>query len=184
MEKIMKKVILSLLLLLTLGSLAFAQADKPLLMQRPTVSSTQIVFVYAGDLWIVGTDYAPPGYSVGTMLRAEHTNGTYTDSDWVPATKYDEEIEGLKATVDSYKQYFSVNSTNGLQIGNSSINNDILTTGVVNATTVNADSASFESLDVVGRYSGSTMLQAPVINLGKFSIVIESNGSLSIVANT
>ena len=139
---------------------------------------------FAGDLWIVGTDYAPSGYAVGTMLRAEHTNTTYTDSDWVPATKYDEEIEELKATVDSYKQYFSVNSTNGLQIGNSSINNDILTTDTVNAATVNADSATFESLDVVGRYSGSTMLQAPVINLGNFSLVIESNGSLSIVANT
>ena len=39
-------------------------------------------------------------------------------------------------------------------------------------------------LTVTGRYSGSTMLQAPVINIGNFSIVVESNGSLSIVANT
>ena len=139
---------------------------------------------FAGDLWIVGTDYTPPSYTVGTMLRAEHTNTGYIDSDWVPATKYDDEIKDLRDTVDSYKQYFSVNSTNGLQIGNSSINNDILTTDTVNAANINADSASLESLDVVGRYSGSTMLQAPVINLGNFSLVIESNGSLSIVANT
>lgn len=139
---------------------------------------------FAGDLWIVGTDYTPPSYTVGTILRAEHTNTGYTDSDWVPATKYDDEINDLRDTVDSYKQYFSVNSTNGLQIGNSSINNDILTTDTVNAANINADSAILESLDIVGRYSGSTMLQAPVINLGKFSIVIESNGSLSVVANT
>lgn len=139
---------------------------------------------FAGDLWIVGTDYVPANYTVGTMLRAEHTNTGYTESDWVPATKYDDEIKELKDTVDSYKQYFSVNSTNGLQIGNSSINNDILTIDTINASTVNANSASLESLDIVGRYSGSSMLQAPVINLGKFSIVIESNGSLSIVANT
>jgi hypothetical protein len=139
---------------------------------------------FAGDLWIVGTDYTPPSYTVGTILRAEHTNTGYTDSDWVPATKYDDEIEDLRDTVDSYKQYFSVNSTNGLQIGNSSINNDILTIDTVNAANINADSAILESVDIVGRYSGSTMLQAPVINLGKFSLVIESNGSLSIVANT
>jgi hypothetical protein len=139
---------------------------------------------FAGDLWIVGTDYAPPGYSVGTMLRAEHTNGTYTDSDWVPATKYDDEIDDLRSTIDSYKEYFSVDSTNGLQIGNSSINNDILTIDHVETSTIDAISANIESLNVVGKYSGSTMLQAPVINLGKFSLVIESNGSLSIVANT
>ena len=139
---------------------------------------------FAGDLWIVGTDYAPPGYSVGTMLRAEHTNGTYTDSDWVPATKYDDEIDDLRSTIDSYKEYFSVDSTNGLQIGNSSINNDVLTIDHIETSTIDAISANIESLDVVGRYSGSTMLQAPVINLGKFSLVIESNGSLSIVANT
>ena len=138
---------------------------------------------FAGDLWIVGTDYAPAGYTVGTMLRAEHTNSAYTDADWVPATKYDYEIKDLKDTVDSYKQSFSVDSTNGLQIGNSYINNDVLTTDTVNAAIVNSDSANFESLDVIGRYSGGTMLQAPVINLGNFSIVIESNGSLSIVAN-
>jgi hypothetical protein len=139
---------------------------------------------FAGDLWIVGTDYAPPGYSVGTMLRAEHTNSTYTDSDWVPATKYDDEIDDLRSTIDSYKEYFSVDSTNGLQIGNSSINNDVLTIDHIETSTIDAISANIESLDVVGRYSGSTMLQAPVINLGKFSLVIESNGSLSIVANT
>jgi len=139
---------------------------------------------FAGDLWIVGTDYAPPGYTVGTMLRAEHTNGTYTDSDWVPATKYDDEIDDLKSTIDSYKKYFSVDSTNGLQIGNSSINNDVLTIDHVETSTMDAISANIESLNVVGRYSGSTMLQAPIINLGKFSLVIESNGSLSIVVNT
>lgn len=139
---------------------------------------------FAGDLWIVGTDYTPGGYTIGTMLRAEHTNVAYTDSDWVPATKYDEEIEGLKTTVESYKQYFSVNSTNGLQIGNSSINNDVLTTNRVETSIINSDVANVETINVTGRYSGSTMLQAPILNLGNFSFVIEGNGSLSIVANT
>ncbi len=49
----MKKALLSLLLLLALTGIALAQSDTPMLMRRPTLSKTQIVFVYAGDLWIV-----------------------------------------------------------------------------------------------------------------------------------
>lgn len=140
---------------------------------------------FAGDLWVVGTDYAPSGFDVGTMLRAEHTNSGYTDSDWVAATKYDDEIKDLKKTVDSYEQYFSIDSTNGLRVGDASINNDTLTVNRIETTTIEAKEVEVESpLTVTGRYSGSTMLQAPIINIGNFSIVVESNGSLSIVANT
>src|SRR4030095_14843151 len=32
------------------------QNQKPILLQRPTLSNTHIVFVYAGDLWIVGRE--------------------------------------------------------------------------------------------------------------------------------
>ena len=140
---------------------------------------------FAGDLWIVGTDYAPSGFTVGTMLRAEHTNSTYADSDWVAATKYDEEIGDLRDTVDSYKQYFSIDSTNGLRVGDASINNNTLTVDRIETTTIEAKEIEVESpLTVTGKYSGSTMQQAPIINIGNFSIVVESNGSLSIVANT
>lgn len=140
---------------------------------------------FVGDLWIVGTDYSPSGFTVGTMLRAEHTNSTYADSDWVAATKYDEEIDDLKDTVESYKQYFSIDSTNGLRVGDASINNNTLTVDRIDTTTIEAKEIEVESpLTVMGKYSGSTMQQAPIINIGNFSIVVESNGSLSIVANT
>ena len=54
----MKPITLALALLLSLSAAALAQApaDKPLLLQNPTVSRTQIVFSYAGDLWAVGRD--------------------------------------------------------------------------------------------------------------------------------
>ncbi len=48
----MKQVILSLVALVFTGAISSAQ-DKPLLMQRPALSKTQIVFSYAGDLWTV-----------------------------------------------------------------------------------------------------------------------------------
>jgi hypothetical protein len=140
---------------------------------------------FAGDLWIVGTDYVPTGFTIGTMLRAEHTNASYTDSDWVAATKYDEEIDRLKETVGTYEQYFSVDSANGLRVGGASIHNNTINVERVEATSINARDIKVESpLTITGRYSGSTMLQAPIMNLGNFSLVIESNGSLSIVVNT
>ena len=51
----MKKMILFFALLLCATSIGWAQ-DKPLLMRGPTLSKTQIVFSYAGDLWSVGRD--------------------------------------------------------------------------------------------------------------------------------
>src|SRR5215470_11527980 len=42
--------------LLSFSSQSAAQSDPPLLLRFPTVSKTQIVFNYAGDLWIVSRD--------------------------------------------------------------------------------------------------------------------------------
>src|ERR1700759_1497109 len=52
----MKRTLLSLLFILALAGASFAQTNKPLLMRNPTVSKTQIVFSYAGDLWIVSRE--------------------------------------------------------------------------------------------------------------------------------
>ena len=140
---------------------------------------------FAGDLWVVGTDYIPSGFIVGSMLRAKNNNATYADSDWELATRYDEEIDALKEKVAKQEQNVYLNTENGLRVGDATIQNNVLSIGSVEATTVNAQSANIESpLTVTGRYSGSTMLQAPTINLGNFKLVIESNGSFSIIANT
>jgi hypothetical protein len=157
----------------------------------------------AGDLWVVGVDYAPAGVAVGTLLRAEHTNATYGDVDWVIATKYDKELNDLKDNIETYNQYFSFDSAEGLKISakdnngtpsqfSTSLTNERLSfnygneaIAYINGTKMNIKEAEIESpLTVTGKYLGSTMLQAPVINIGNFSIIVESNGSLSIVANT
>jgi tricorn protease len=44
---------LNALLILVLANLAKADSNPPLLLRHPTVSATQIVFVYGGDLWSV-----------------------------------------------------------------------------------------------------------------------------------
>lgn len=59
-KKIMRKVVLAVLILLSImsidSSFSSAQGGKPLLMRNPTLSRTHIAFVYAGDLWIVPRD--------------------------------------------------------------------------------------------------------------------------------
>src|SRR5579872_2137979 len=44
----------SLLVLSLLPCAGRAEADRPLLLQQPTLSKTQVVFAYGGDLWAVG----------------------------------------------------------------------------------------------------------------------------------
>jgi tricorn protease len=40
----------------SIAGLAAGQAESPLLLQQPTASRTDVVFVHADDLWIVGID--------------------------------------------------------------------------------------------------------------------------------
>lgn len=62
--------------LFALASFA-AAADSPLLLQKPTVSKTHIVFVYAGDLWSVPR-------SGGDAVRITSAAGTETDPQFSP----------------------------------------------------------------------------------------------------
>jgi len=52
----MSRVFALALLLLALSVTSLAQTSNPTLFQKPTVNRTHIVFVYAGDLWIVPRD--------------------------------------------------------------------------------------------------------------------------------
>ncbi len=53
----MKKLILTLAFSLLPALVCFGQtSQQPLLLRKPTISKTNIAFVYAGDVWIVGRD--------------------------------------------------------------------------------------------------------------------------------
>ena len=156
----------------------------------------------AGDIWIVGEDYVPNGVGVGTVLKAQHTNSTYADADWVVGTKYDNELSDLKTTVGTYQQFISLDTKAGITMNaidengsvsefSTTLSNTQLSfnqageaVAYINNHKMHITEAEVESpLTVTGKYSGSTMLQAPTINLGNFSLVVEGNGSLSIVSN-
>lgn len=155
-----------------------------------------------GDIWIVGNDYAPVGVEVGTVLKAQHASAEYNDSHWVIGTKYDDKLNDLETTVGTYQQYISLDTTTGITMNavnadgrvsefSTSLSNTELAfkqgdekVAYINNHKMHITEAEIESpLTVTGKYSGSTMVQAPTINLGNFSFVIESNGSLSMVSN-
>src|SRR5947209_6243737 len=52
----MPRTILCLLLVLFAATAADAQSARPLLLRRPTLSRTQVAFVYGGDLWVVARE--------------------------------------------------------------------------------------------------------------------------------
>ena len=155
-----------------------------------------------GDIWVVGDDYAPNGIEIGTVLKAQHTNSVYKDEDWVLGTKYDDRLTNLETTIGTYQQYMSVDTTYGIKMNavdengkvsefsttlthtQLSFNQGEEAVAYINNHKMHITEAEIESpLTVTGAYSGSTMLHAPTINLGSFSLVVESNGSLSIVSN-
>jgi tricorn protease len=52
----MRKALYATLLVLSPAAPCFGDAGKPLLLQKPALSRTQVAFVFAGDLWVVGRD--------------------------------------------------------------------------------------------------------------------------------
>ena len=68
------------ILLFVSAAMCSAQSEKPLLLHKPTVSRTQIVFAYAGDLWI-----APREGGEATRLTA--APGVETDPIFSPDGK-------------------------------------------------------------------------------------------------
>ena len=66
-----------LLLSLLAVATAASAADTPLLLQKPTLSKTHIVFAYAGDLWSVGRDG-------GDAVRLTSGTGIETDPVFSP----------------------------------------------------------------------------------------------------
>src|SRR5215210_5722834 len=99
----MKKALLTTLLLLALSSIGLAQADKPMLLQKPTLSNTQIVFVYAGDLWIVGREG-------GTAERLTTGTGTETNPMFSP----DGSMIAFTGQYDGNVDVFIVAATGGV----------------------------------------------------------------------
>jgi tricorn protease len=92
-----------LILALCAVAAVVSAADEPLLLQKPTLSKTHIVFAYAGDLWIVPRD----GGEAGRL-----TSGTGTETD--PAFSPDGKSVAFTGEYDGNVDVFVVPSTGGV----------------------------------------------------------------------
>ena len=156
-----------------------------------------------GDIWIVSRDYIPPKMAEGVLLKAVNANKTYADADWITATAYDSRMQKLENDISTYNNYFDFDTAYGIKItakdedGNVSpfsttlshtrlsFNQGAEAVAYIESNKMKIKEAEIESpLSVTGKKVDGTVIQYPVINLGNFSLIVESNGSLSIIANT
>ncbi|MGH9769278.1 MAG: hypothetical protein ACREAB_17780, partial [Blastocatellia bacterium] len=85
----MKRASLIAIILFAAVGGVFGQTDGRLLLQRPTVSQTQIAFVFAGDLWIVGRE-GGEAKQLTTGVGIESSPYFSPDGQWVAFTgQYD-----------------------------------------------------------------------------------------------
>src|SRR5689334_18602860 len=89
----MNRIFLSILFLLIVSAAVFAQNDALMLFRQPTMNKTDIVFVFAGDLWKVSR-------SGGAAERLTSGTGTETnpifspDGNWIAFTgEYDGNVD-------------------------------------------------------------------------------------------
>jgi tricorn protease len=93
-ESKMKRMLLALSLLLCSALAALAQVtDRPLLLQKPTLSRTRIVFSYAGDLWSVAREGGDAIHlTTGTGVETDPVFSP--DGEWIAFTgEYDGNVD-------------------------------------------------------------------------------------------
>lgn len=153
-----------------------------------------------GDVWVVGSDYEPTAYIngvaqtmkylAGTMLKAQYSSLSYKDSDWVDALNYQKEIDTLKENLNTYNQFFSFDEAGlTMQAKNKSGVISEFKTKLTNTELgfyqgdnkvahINNNQLNISKAEITNGMAISGT--APVLEIGNFVIIQESNGSLSI----
>ena len=99
----MRKTLLLTTFLFALAGIAHGQTIEQSLFQKPTLSRTQVVFVYAGDLWVVGREG-------GTAARLTTGSGVETDPKFSP----DGSLVAFTGEYDGNVDVYVVPSTGGV----------------------------------------------------------------------
>jgi hypothetical protein len=150
-----------------------------------------------GDLWIVGNDYQPTGYSANTILVCVAGNIDYSDEDWVESVYYSKTFEDLHKWQGDMQEHVQI-LDDGLHLigpvsdgvsfesvlqskrltfrsNQGGTATDVVWLGVddmtaKNVTALNHLNVRSESNDI-----------SSYIALGNFKFQIEDNGSMSII---
>ncbi|MEK6322541.1 MAG: PDZ domain-containing protein [Acidobacteriota bacterium] len=98
-----RKSLLTLLFLVAAVGVGLAQTERPPLLQKPTLSRTQIAFAYAGDLWIVAREG-------GAASRLTTGAGVETD----PAFSPDGSLIAFTGEYDGNTDVYVVDAAGGV----------------------------------------------------------------------
>lgn len=153
-----------------------------------------------GDLWIVDSNYLPVAYENDvaqtykhpekTMLMATATSQTYSDAHWVEALKYQKELDGVIGDMNKFKQFISIDDT-GLTMQAKGANGAVsefktmLTNtelgfyqGAAKVAYINNNQLNISKAEITNGLvvSGTS----PQLKIGNFTLIQETNGSLSI----
>ncbi|CAN5428268.1 S41 family peptidase [soil metagenome] len=91
----MKKFTLSVLISLITAVAVFAQTDKPMLFRQPTMNKTDVVFVFAGDLWKVSRN-GGNAERLTSGTGSESNPSFSPDGNWIAFTgEYDGNVDAF-----------------------------------------------------------------------------------------
>ena len=139
-----------------------------------------------GDLWITASDTEHSGYLEGTLLMANTSSSTFSESHWSTTLKYDKDLDSIKETLNDLSQYVNITSE-GLKIGAQSSSGEI---SPFTSLFTSTELAFYQNSDKLLTLANN-QLTAPhivveddlevgkTISLGNLTLTIENNGSFS-----
>ena len=139
-----------------------------------------------GDLWITASDTEHSGYLEGTLLMANTSSSTFSESHWSTTLKYDKDLDSIKETLNDLSQYVNITSE-GLKISAQSASGEI---SPFTSLFTSTELAFYQNSDKLLTLANN-QLTAPhivvedelevgkTISLGNLNLTIETNGSFS-----
>ena len=139
-----------------------------------------------GDLWITASDTEHSGYLEGTLLMANTSSSTFSESHWSTTLKYDKDLNSIKETLNDLSQYVNITSK-GLKIGAQSASGEL---SPFTSLFTSTELAFYQNSDKLLTLANNQLTAPHIvveddlevgksISLGNLSLTIETNGSFS-----
>ena len=139
-----------------------------------------------GDLWITASDTEHSDYLEGTLLTANTSSSTFSESHWSTTLKYDKDLDSIQKTLNDLSQYVNITSE-GLKIGAQSASGEI---SPFTSLFTSTELAFYQNSDKLLTLANNQLTAPHIvveddleigksISLGNLSLTIETNGSFS-----
>lgn len=170
--------------------------DVNIFTSKPSSPLADGYYYHRGDLWVVGSDYQPSGYSRNTILVTNVDATSYADGHWVESVYYSKTFADVNSWKNDMQEHVQIledglhligPTSNGtsfesllqsrkltFRLNSGGVSNDIVWLGVDDMTAKNVTALNYLKIQPE---SGSL----PYMQLGNFILQVEDNGSFSIM---